>query len=58
MIVEELLRGGKFVRHYSDCGKVILQMETGVEYADAVDLMPSEYTYSETEKDVEESVLL
>ena len=50
MIVEEFLRGGKFVRHYSDSGKMILQVETGEEYSDAVDLMPCKYTYTETEQ--------
>lgn len=55
MILEEILNDGKFVRHYSDAGKVILQVETGVEYEDAVDLVPCKYTYAETEKDVEES---
>ncbi len=55
MIVKELLRGGKFVRHYSDAGKMILQVETGEEYSDAVDLMPCKYTYTETDKNIEES---
>ena len=50
MIVKEFLRGGKFVRHYSDSRKMILQVETGEEYSDAVDLMPCKYTYTETEQ--------
>lgn len=55
MIIEEFLRGGKFVRHYSDSRKMILQVETGEEYSDAVDLMPCKYTYTETDKNIEES---
>ncbi len=55
MIVEEILKGSKFVRHYSSAGKMILQVETGEEYSDAVDLMPCKYTYTETDKNIEES---
>lgn len=40
-------------RHYSDKGLVIRQEETGVEYSDAVDLIPCRYTYTETDKPIE-----
>lgn len=36
------------VRHYSDSGMMIRQEETGAVYADAVDVYPSRYTYTET----------
>ena len=53
MIIEEVLTNN-FVKHYSDHCKYILQNETGIEYAEAVDVLPCRYTYSETEKNIEE----
>ena len=38
-----------FLHTYSD-EFYILQNETGIEYEDAMDLIPSSYTYSETNK--------
>lgn len=38
------------IRHYSDAGHMIRQVETGVLYEDAVDVMPCPYTYEETEE--------
>lgn len=52
MIIEEKI-SEKLVRHYSDAGKILLQVETGTEYSEAVDVLPCRYTYVETEKDVE-----
>lgn len=52
MIVEEILTNN-LVKHYSDNGKYILQNETGIEYAEAVDVIPCRYTYSETKKDID-----
>lgn len=40
-------------RHYSDKGFYILQNETGIEYAEAVDVYPCKYTYKETKKPIE-----
>ena len=37
------------IRHYSDKGMMIRQIETGILYEDAVDVMPCRYTYEETE---------
>ena len=54
MVVEEILNE-RLVRHYSDKGMMILQVETGVEYADAVDVIPCRYTYEETDKPIETS---
>lgn len=57
MIVTENLKinGRAFVKTYSDKGMMILQVETGVEYADAVDVIPCRYTYEETDKPIETS---
>lgn len=38
------------VKHYSDENKLILQVETGVKYAEAVDVYPCRYTYEETDE--------
>lgn len=42
------------VKHESDQKKYILQNETGAKYAEAIDVYPSRYTYSETEEDIPE----
>ena len=45
---------GKYLeRHYSNKGVYILQNETGIEYAEAVDRIPCKYTYKETKKPIE-----
>jgi len=41
------------IRHYSDKGMMIRQIETGVLYEDAVDYIPCAYTYEETELPIE-----
>lgn len=41
------------VLHYSDCDVKILQVETGILYAAAVDTLPCRYTYVETDIPVE-----
>lgn len=48
----------EFIKHYAEDEKTkegfyIIQNETGVEYVEAVDLFPSRYTYSATEKKIE-----
>ena len=50
MIQTEFLKYGTLIRHYSDEGKMLLQVETGEEYAEAVDVAPCQYTYEETDK--------
>lgn len=52
MVIEEIINE-RLVRHYSDQGKTILQEETGIEYSEAVDVIPCRYTYEETENDIE-----
>ena len=42
-------------RTYSDGGFYILQNETGIEYDEAVDVEGAPYTYSETDKRVDDS---
>lgn len=51
MIIEEYIDGG-LVRHYSDSGMLMRQIETGVLYGEAVDI-PNRYTYEETDIPIE-----
>lgn len=53
MIVEEQI-SPKRVRHYSDIGMMIRQVETGIIYQDAVDKIPCRYTYEETDEPIPE----
>ena len=45
--------GVKLYRTYSDAGMIIRQNETGVEYAEAIDVEGASYTYTETETQIE-----
>lgn len=54
MIKEEMLTP-QIVRHYSDAGMKIRQIETGNIYDDAADIIPCRYTYEETEEPIEET---
>lgn len=56
MIVEEILNE-RLVRHYSDQGMKLKQVETGSLYDEAVDLIPCQYTYEETEIPVKQDEL-
>jgi len=47
------LDGVKLYRTFSDAGKVIRQNETGEELDEAVDVETAEYTYMETDRDIE-----
>lgn len=57
MILTEYLNNGTLIRHYSDKGVLLLQVETGAKYSDPVDVVPCPYTYEETNEliDVDES---
>lgn len=44
--------GVRLYRTYSDAGMMIRQNETGVEYAEAVDVADAPYTYTETDTKV------
>lgn len=55
--------GEKLVRHWANESEsaedeigtyCIRQVETGVEYSDAVDIIPCRYTYEATDKPIEE----
>ena len=56
MIKTEYLNEGTLIKHYSDAGFVLLQVETGIKYVDPVDVVPCRYTYEETDEliDIEE----
>ena len=55
-IITENIKVGErvLIKHKSDNNKYIRQVETGIEYASAVDVIPCRYTYEETEKDIPE----
>ena len=45
--------GVKLYRSYSDNGKMIIQLQTGIEYSEAIDVENAPYVYVETEHDIE-----
>lgn len=57
MIVKEEFKtradGVKLFRTYSDEGKLLIQNETGIKYAEAIDVENAPYTYSESDEDLE-----
>lgn len=53
MIKTEFLNDGTLIKHYSDKGVMLLQVETGIKYADPVDVVPCRYTYEETNELIE-----
>ena len=53
MIKTEYLNDNTLIKHYSDAGFMLLQNETGIKYADPVDVVPCRYTYTETNEPVE-----
>lgn len=55
MIKTEFLNNGTLIKHFSDAGFMLLQVETGIKYADPVDVVPCRYTYEETDELVESS---
>ena len=50
------IEGRELTKHFSDAGKYIRQVETGIEYAEAIDVMPCRYTYEETENGILEDI--
>lgn len=58
MILTEFLNNETLIKHYSDKGVMLLQNETGMKYAEPIDIYPCPYTYVETEEliEVEEEV--
>ena len=53
MILTEFLNDGTLIKHYSDKGVMLLQVETGMKYSDPVDVVPCRYTYEETDEPIE-----
>lgn len=53
MIREELIEDGERVYHWSDLNLKIRQIETGVVYDDAIDVVPCRYTYEETDEPID-----
>lgn len=55
IITKEIeVNGRTLIKHESDSGKMIRQVETGKEYASAVDVIPCRYTYEETDEPIEQ----
>lgn len=54
MIIEEFISDNTRVRHYSDRNLQILQVETGIVYDEAIDILPCRYTYTETDIPIDE----
>lgn len=55
MLQSELIENGERIYHWSDAGLKIRQVETGIVYDDAVDVMPCRYSYEETDEPIEEA---
>ena len=53
MIQVEYLNDSTLIKHYSDAGFMLLQVETGMKYAEPIDAVPCRYTYEETDELVE-----
>lgn len=53
MIVQEdlFIDDRRLIKTYSDNGKYIMQNETGIKYAEAVDIT-NKYTYTESKEDL------
>ena len=50
---EKITINNKELLHtYSNSNKYILQVETNVKYNEAYDIIPSKYTYKETEEEI------
>ncbi len=43
------IKGKKYKRTYSDAGYMLLQVETGKQYQEAIDIENAGYTYEETD---------
>lgn len=58
MLISQIIEvnGRSLIKHESDSGKYIRQVESGIEYESAVDALPCKYTYEETERDIEGGV--
>lgn len=52
MIITDII--GDRIKHYSDSGYYIKQMETDIIYESALDVIPCPYTYEETDEKIPE----
>ena len=52
MIIVELVDDDTRERRYSDKNVMLRQIETGILYEDAVDVIPCKYTYEETDEPI------
>ena len=50
----ERFDGVKLYRTYSDIHHYIIQDQTGIEYEDAIDVEDAPYTYTESEREIED----
>lgn len=55
MIIVELVDDDTRERRYSDKNVMLRQVETGILYEDAVDVIPCKYTYEESDVPIPES---
>ena len=53
MIIVELVDDDTRERRYSDKNVMLRQVETGILYEDAVDVIPCRYTYEESDVPIE-----
>ena len=53
MLRFEYVDDGMRIHHYSDEDFKILQVETGIIYDDAIDVLPCKWTYEETDIPIE-----
>jgi len=53
MIKTEYLSNSELIRHWSDLNLKIRQIETGIVYDDAIDVVPCRYTYEETDEPID-----
>ena len=56
MIKTEMMKYNTLIRHFSDEGKMIRQVETGAIYSEAIDVVPCRYTYDETGEAAEQTI--
>ena len=56
MIKTEYLNDGTLIKHYSDTGFMLLQVETGAKYSDPIDIVPCPYTYTETDEPIDSDI--
>lgn len=55
IVIEEVeIRNKTYKKTYSDEGYKIRQIETGIIYDEAIDILESTYTYEETDEPIEQ----